>query len=226
MINLLIEELNSQSENLKKFSECVESINPIIKDIDDGEKITHLRNVITDLRPLLKDLEDNFNDLEELLISKEDKCINSEKAEESIKEEICDNNTLLISEIQNKVVLPYKVSDLKRVLKKNRKYVNLKGVIDKVYTVPMDKYKSAPTSRFKEAYILMRKREKASLVESLSVATEVSFNFALNPAIITACKNLDELDTYLDCLSDNELDKFDLFNIEYEILPQKNSIVV
>ena len=67
----------------------------------------------------------------------------------------------------------------------------------------------------------MRKRQKASLAESLSLALELCFNNSLNPAIITACKNLDELDTYLDCLSENEVDKFDLFDIKYEICPQK-----
>ena len=76
-------------------------------------------------------------------------------------------------------------------------------------------------SRFKEAYNLMRKKEKASVFDSLSLATEVIFNSSLNPAVITACNNLDQLDVYLDCLSSNELDKFNLFNIKYEILPQK-----
>lgn len=65
----------------------------------------------------------------------------------------------------------------------------------------------------------MRKKEKASIIESLSLALELYFNTSLNPAIITACKNLDELDTYLDCLSENALDKFSIFNIKYEILP-------
>lgn len=66
----------------------------------------------------------------------------------------------------------------------------------------------------------MRKK-KASLSESLSLAIEASLNSSLNPAIITACKNLDELDTYLDCLSENELDKFNLFNIKFEMFPHK-----
>jgi len=43
----------------------------------------------------------------------------------------------------------------------------------------------------------------------------------LHPAVIAACKNLDELDIYLDYLNNNELDKFTIFNIQYDILPIK-----
>ena len=67
----------------------------------------------------------------------------------------------------------------------------------------------------------MRNRENASIIDSINLALEVTFNSLLNPAIITACKNLDELDIYLDCLSSNELDKFDIFEIKYEIRPSK-----
>ena len=49
----------------------------------------------------------------------------------------------------------------------------------------------------------MRKKEKASVFDSISLATEVVFNSSLNPAVITACNNLDQLDIYLDCLSSN-----------------------
>ena len=40
---------------------------------------------------------------------------------------------------------------------------------------------------------------------------------------ISTCKNLNELNIYLDHLESNELDKFNLFEIKYEIL-QKNKI--
>ena len=85
----------------------------------------------------------------------------------------------------------------------------------------MDKYKNAALARFKEAYNLMRKKENASITSSLDLALELTFNNLLNPAIITACKNLDELDIYLDNLSSNELDKFKIFDIKYEMLPTK-----
>ena len=67
----------------------------------------------------------------------------------------------------------------------------------------------------------MRKKEKASLMDSLDFALDLAFNFKLNPAIILACKDMEQLDTYLDCLELNELSKFDYFKIEYEISPTK-----
>lgn len=137
----------------------------------------------------------------------------------NLKTEIRDNNTLLISEIQNKVVLPFSVSELEKDLEENTNYTDLQDIINRKYTIPLDKYKNAALARFKEAYNLMRKKEKTSIASSLDLALELTFNNLLNPAIITACKNLDELDIYLDYLSSNELDKFKIFDIKYEMLP-------
>lgn len=41
----------------------------------------------------------------------------------------------------------------------------------------------------------------------------------LHPAVITACKNIDELDIYLAYLETNELDKFDIFDVVFDIPP-------
>lgn len=139
----------------------------------------------------------------------------------STKTQITDKKILLISEIQNKVFLPYSIDELNEIFKKNKKYNSLQEIIDDKYTLPLDRYKTPFVSRFKEAYSLMRNRENASIIDSINLALEVTFNSLLNPAIITACKNLDELDIYLDCLSSNELDKFDIFEIKYEIRPSK-----
>ena len=43
----------------------------------------------------------------------------------------------------------------------------------------------------------------------------------LHPAIIAACRTLDELDVYLDCLDKNEVDDFKIFKIKYEVYPVK-----
>jgi hypothetical protein len=67
----------------------------------------------------------------------------------------------------------------------------------------------------------MKDKENASLPQCLDMALELSFNTLLNPAIIPACKSLDELDIYLDCLYNNKLDKFPLFEIEYDVAPLK-----
>lgn len=136
--------------------------------------------------------------------------------------EIKDNNTLLISEKYSKIFLPYSVSDLKKVLSKNKEYDTLQEVIENEYTVPIEQYKNSVIARFKEGYNLMRKKEKASVKKSLDLALEVAFKRSLNPAVITACKNFSELNTYLDCLETNSLDKFKIFKIRYEISPTSN----
>ena len=127
-----------------------------------------------------------------------------------------DNNVLLISEKKNKVFLPYTVKDLNRIVEKNKSHRNIQEIIDKKFTISLNKYKSPIISRFRETYNLMKKREKATLADSLDMALEVAFNSKLNPAVITACRNFEQLEAYLDCLELNELSKFDYFEIKYE----------
>ena len=74
-------------------------------------------------------------------------------------------------------------------------------------------------ARFKEAFNLMRYRENKSFTESLMLGLELMFESNLHPAIISACRNLQELDIYLDCLDDNELEKFSCFKIVYKAMP-------
>lgn len=127
-----------------------------------------------------------------------------------------DNNVLLISEKKNKVFLPYTIRDLNKIIEKSKTHRTIQEIIDKKYTISLNKYKSAIISRFRETYNLMKKREKATIADSLDFALELAFNSKLNPAIITACKNLEQLEAYLDCLELNELSKFDYFEIKYE----------
>ena len=72
-------------------------------------------------------------------------------------------------------------------------------------------------ARFKEAYKLVKNREKASVFKALALGFELFGNYSLHPAIITACNSLDELDIYLACLDENDLDDFKFFNIKYEV---------
>lgn len=128
--------------------------------------------------------------------------------------------TLLISEIKNKVILPYTLSDLEDYIQRNPgENLSIQQVIDKYYTVPLSNYKNPIISRFSEAYKLIRNKEHGSINEALDVAFEISLNHKLHPAIITACKNIDELDIYLSCLEYNELEDFKFFNINYEFAP-------
>ena len=185
------------------------------KSNENQKNMEDLKDILQDLKTVLSNLGVNISQLEVSLSSSQ------ETSEEKKADEPTDNDTLLISEIQNKVVLPYKIKAVEKALSENSQYKTIEDVINVEYTLPLDKYKNSTKSRFKEAYNLMRKKEKASIFDSLSLATEVTFNNLLNPAIITACQNLDQLDVYLDCLSSNKLDKFNYFKVKYEILPKK-----
>lgn len=132
-----------------------------------------------------------------------------------------DNNVLLISEKEQKVYLPYKFSDLEEIYEKHRnKYFNVNSVISDLYILPLYNFKYSSISRFRETFNLMQKKEKQSILNSLNLALELMFKYELNPIIIAACKNLDELDIYLDCLDENEVDKFNCFEIKFEISPE------
>ena len=134
----------------------------------------------------------------------------------------CKENTLFISEKQKVVILPYKVKDLEKLLDDDN-YSSIQDIIDKEYTIPYNNYKNPSTARFKEAYKLMKNKERATTKEAFDLATELMKKYNLHPAIITACNNIDELDIYLDYLENNELEKFDIFKIEYDLLPRKKS---
>lgn len=130
-------------------------------------------------------------------------------------------NSLIISEISGNIILPYYINDLTNI--KNKTY---EQIIQENYTIPVDLFKPAFIARFREAFKLAHNKEKKSVAFSLNLATELIFNYNLHPAIITACRNLDELDIYLDCLENNETEKFKCFNIIFEIPPtllQKSS---
>ena len=129
-------------------------------------------------------------------------------------------NTLIVSEKNNEVILPFDLTEVKEVCKsKNNKFSSIDEVIEKKYTLPLSIYKNTFVARFKEAFKLMRHKEKASIVEAFDLGFEVMFNYNLHPAIISACKSLDELDIYLDYLEIGETQKFNCFKIIFDLPP-------
>ena len=127
-------------------------------------------------------------------------------------------NTLIISESNKKVVLPYNISTIKDILQSNTKrYKCIEDVIEKLYTKPISCYRFSSIARFQEAFKLVKEREKGSTIKAFSLAFELLGNYNLHPAIISACNSLDELDIYLACLDDNTLEDFHFFDIKFEI---------
>ena len=138
--------------------------------------------------------------------------------EKVIENNLEDNHTLVISEEDGKVYLPYTKEDVKNEVLQN-KGSKISDVIEDKYIMPLDKYKNSIRARFREGYNLMYKREGKSKRSAIMLGIELMFETNLHPAIISACKNLEELDIYLDCLEDNELEKFSCFKIIYKSLP-------
>ena len=144
----------------------------------------------------------------------------------NIETSIEDNNTLLISEKAQKAYLPYKYNDVKEILDNSKsKYKTMQDVVNDLYILPLNIFKNSSISRFREAFYLIRNKEKGSIPKALDLGLELMFKYDLNPIVIAACRNLDELDIYLDCLDENELYEFNCFDIKFEVLPQisKNS---
>ena len=129
-----------------------------------------------------------------------------------------DNHTLVISEEDGKVYLPYTKDEIKKDVSQN-KGAKISEIIENKYILPLDKYKNSIRARFREGYNLMYHREGKSKRSAIMLGIELMFETNLHPAIISACKNLEELDIYLDCLDDNELEKFSCFKIIYKSLP-------
>ena len=140
--------------------------------------------------------------------------------EEIDETSVCDSRTLLISEETQKVYLPYTIDEVMKKLNNNPEYQSVEDVVENEYTLPLSTFKMPIISRFKEAYRFMRVKEKSSVYAALDLALELMFNSNLNPAVIRAAKDLKELNVYLDCLYENEIEKFDCFKIIYKVLPK------
>ena len=188
-INALMSDLAKTLENMKE--EYIKDMNKIIEEKNDMQYI-----------------EDKENTIE----PKEEKVENSA--------ELKSNNTLLISEKLGKVVLPYRAEEVLEILKnENNKYNSADEVIEDKFVRKLSDFKIQFASRYKETMKLARERENYSFGDAVLLATEMMKKRFLHPAIISACRTLNELDVYLDCLDKNELEDFKIFKIQYELYP-------
>ena len=129
-----------------------------------------------------------------------------------------DSNILIISEKDQKAYLPYKYEDVKKIYENSDgKYNSIIEVIQSLYILPLKKFEKFSIARFREASNLVLHKEKGSIFSAFDLAFELMFKYNLNPIIIAACRNLDELDIYLDCLEEDELFDFKCFEIRFEV---------
>ena len=230
-LNNILELLENSKESLKRCNENMNLLNSSIRDFNNHSEnfeINYENNIkkinyntifienhiyslsqsfelALPLKEKKNEIKKSNNDLKVTIHTK------NEKIPKLIKNR---ENCLIISETTGNIILPYYINDLTNI--KNKTY---EQTIQENYTLPVDLFKPAFVARFRETFKLAHNKEKKSVAFSLNLATELMFNYNLHPAIITACRNLDELDIYLDCLENNETEKFKCFNIIFEIPP-------
>lgn len=234
------EEINNISEKFAKNIEKLNSLKSLLIDINSGfislsrnassdEVAINLKEKINSYFSTYEEIKKNIM-LADIEVDRFVKRINSSngKKSEEVSEEISDgniqnNNTLIISEKDNKVFLPYTVSEIQSYMEKYPKeYKSLEYVINKEFILPLDYYTKHPSlARFREAYSLIRDREAKSVFDALKYALNIMFKYDLNPAIISACKTEEALNLYIECLENKDLSKFNLFKIEFRLNPLK-----
>lgn len=132
-----------------------------------------------------------------------------------------DNNILIVSEKEQKAYLPFFYSEVRDIyLNSDNTYSTLQDVVNDLYVVPLSRFRNSAFARFRESFRLIRDKNKGSITKALDLGIELMFKYELNPIVIAACRNLDELDIYLDCLEENELYDFTCFKIKFEVMPQ------
>lgn len=187
-----------------------------------------LKNIISTYKDNLSSVEFNIsttdNQIDDFIkeLAKVDESLNF--IETTVNQEdlnIEDNNTLIISEKDNCVFLPYTVDELNSYLTSfPSDYSSLTSVINKEFVLPLNYFSKHPSlARFREAYSLMRDKEAKSVFEALKYSSNMMLKYDLNPAIISACRTEDTLNHYVDCLENNKLDNFNAFKIEYRMNP-------
>lgn len=228
-----------EKTTLNKYNQKYKEIrnNYIINSVFE-EQITekYINGLMADLAKTLEKMkEEHVKEMEKVLTEKANIQYVTEKKENVIQEEqivnyieekedkeihIKNNNTLLISEKQGKVILPYKAEEVLRIFNKEKsKYSSVEEVIEDKFTRNFSDFKIQFASRYAETMKLARDRENYSFMDAITIATEMMKKRFLHPAIISACRTLNELDVYLDCLDKNELEDFKIFKVKYELYP-------
>jgi len=231
------------SKDIKEYNELAEiTINKINSETFKIQTFIQSSPVTYTITPVrvdtLSNLVPTISDMENLAACSDDEFIEAENVLEAepvlspkfshVKTPACISlknckftpNTLVISELTKTVKLPYTIKELKKILRnKSNKFVSLREIIKALYTKPLSDYKNSSYARFKEGYNLMRVKEKSSISEAFGLGLELFSNYNLHPAIIAACKDLNQLDVYLSCLEYNELQDFPFFKIVFNAVP-------
>ncbi len=199
--NDVSEQFNSIKQNITEY---YKQLNEIINNID---------NVTKEIMEFLEDPK--YSESEQHEKNRSIEFIN--------EEEIPESNVLTISEKLDKVLLPYKKSELTEYLRQYpNKYESFEQIINEEFTYPLSYYSRYSTlARFREVYSLIHDREGKGVFEALKLALDFMFKYELNPAIIAACKTQQQLENYLECAQSGNMENFKEFTIIFDVMPAK-----
>lgn len=123
------------------------------------------------------------------------------------KELIIDNNLGI-------AILPYSISDLDEVfLDDPENYSSIQDIIDKEYTVKLKDFENTSIIRYKEAFKLAKEKSNYTFSQAATFAKKFLVENEISSLIIASCKNVDELEFYIECLNNNNLNNFHYFKI-------------
>lgn len=213
-ISKLLKKCDNNIYSLEKLLSSLLDLKINVRENTINKSLTAIKNYNKDYTTSFDSINLNIEEIDNILNTAGNFVKETSKSKDYLE------NTLIISESDRKVILPYSLSKIYDILKDDSTYTSINDVIDKKYTIPIRYYQNAPISRFKEAYKLIKEREKGSTKAALDLAFELMLNNNLHPAIITACQTLDELDIYLSCLEYNEINDFHFFKILFKVPPQ------
>ena len=162
---------------------------------------------------------DNINSIEENI-----SVIPEEESLFEITQDDSKENTPQFSELQEKsliinrklgiAILPYSISDLDELFLDNpEKYSSIQDIIDKEYTVHLKDFENTSISRYKEGFKLAKEKSNYTFSQAANFAKKLLIESEITSLIIASCKNVEELDFYIECLNNNELDNFNYFKI-------------
>lgn len=220
------------ANNLENIINTCKNKEKLLKDV----KVIALKNKVTDKlsdfpEEYLKFIEKDFNENSHVAVEmniKEYTKIRNKKyknvkdievdIDEKIKQIIdpIDNNeTLVISERENKVFLPYTIDELEEYAKKYpAEYPSLQKVVKQEYMIPLNSLSKNPAqARFLETYYLIKNRERKNFIVAVIYGIIIVMKSQVNPAVIAACKNHNELEEYIRCLKENKLENFKYFKV-------------
>ena len=205
-------------ENNEEITPVSEEIKEVVEEVveENNEEITP---VSEEIKEVVEEIVEENNE-EIAPVSDETEDVAEEVVEEEINEETefsqeqLEEKTLVICKDDDIAILPYSFTDLEEFFSDNpEKYSSIQDIIEQEYTVSLKDYENTSFARYKEAYKLAKDKSNLSLPQSVTYAKKLLLENDVLPIVIASCKNIDELDNYLDCLDSNKLEDFKYFKI-------------